>query len=228
MARATDKPLHEIACRSCGIVFRDHRKSRAYCQNFCRIMLMEATLLVCTWCGDRSGFEGTGAAAMVQAAGSWPEAREAYKAAHRACRAGVWEGVERDLGCRCKRCRPVDDPAPEPVPATKAKSSRQDPRRSHGYRKHAEEVFTRDGYICQICLLPTDPTAHPSDHTYPNLDHVCPIELGGGDEVENLRTTHRWCNISRNGSPIFGPLEDEQIRPVAQRMFAHLAIEPRS
>ncbi|RXZ51873.1 HNH endonuclease [Agromyces binzhouensis] len=67
-------------------------------------------------------------------------------------------------------------------------------RRSTSYQRHRPAVLERDGYVCQICQLPTDPNAHPIDDTYPVLDHHSAVAWGGGDDIANLRTAHRWCN----------------------------------
>lgn len=49
-------------------------------------------------------------------------------------------------------------------------------------------VIARDGYVCQLCMLPVD----PSDV---HIDHIVPWSLGGPDSFENLQVTHSRCNI---------------------------------
>lgn len=58
-------------------------------------------------------------------------------------------------------------------------------------------MFARDGWSCQICSEPVDYTAEPQSDWYPTIDHVVPRSKGGGDELSNLRTAHRWCNSVR-------------------------------
>jgi hypothetical protein len=35
----------------------------------------------------------------------------------------------------------------------------------------------------------------------PALDHIDRVADGGGDGVDNLRLTHRWCNLARESGP---------------------------
>lgn len=78
-----------------------------------------------------------------------------------------------------------------------------------------QDIYVRDGYICQICLEPTDPDSSPSSDWYPSLDHIVPRSLGGSHEPENLRCAHRWCNAVRGDLKYFNegdliPTEREQ------------------
>lgn len=52
------------------------------------------------------------------------------------------------------------------------------------------EVLARDGLVCGICA---DPVAPNDVH----IDHVRPIALGGETVAENLRVTHRGCNLAK-------------------------------
>lgn len=61
-------------------------------------------------------------------------------------------------------------------------------------------VYEANGYVCQLCALPTDPTAGPNSNLFPSLDHIVPRSKGGTHEPENLRTAHRVCN-ARRGAP---------------------------
>ena len=65
-------------------------------------------------------------------------------------------------------------------------------RRRSGYRRFLQVLFDRDGDTCQLCGLPL-----PGDHSKIHVDHVLPVSLGGGDEVDNLRLAHASCNSSR-------------------------------
>lgn len=58
-------------------------------------------------------------------------------------------------------------------------------------------LFARDDWTCQICSEPVDYTADPLSDWYPSIDHIVPQSHGGSDDVENLRTSHRWCNSVR-------------------------------
>ncbi|WP_236655592.1 HNH endonuclease [Streptacidiphilus carbonis] len=52
-------------------------------------------------------------------------------------------------------------------------------------------VYARDGHRCQECGSPERLT----------VDHCHPVALGGGDELDNLRTLCRSCN-SRKGAKV--------------------------
>lgn len=58
-------------------------------------------------------------------------------------------------------------------------------------------LFARDSWTCQICSEPVDYAADYLSDWYPTIDHIVPRSKGGGDEVDNLRTAHRWCNSVR-------------------------------
>ena len=60
-------------------------------------------------------------------------------------------------------------------------------------------VFTRDGWLCQLCGQPTNPNARPQDDMRPSIDHIVPLARGGSHTYDNLQTAHRVCN-SRKGA----------------------------
>jgi 5-methylcytosine-specific restriction endonuclease McrA len=47
------------------------------------------------------------------------------------------------------------------------------------------------GRICSICLAPVPPGAPV------HIDHITPIDVGGGNDLANLRIVHATCNLSR-------------------------------
>lgn len=55
--------------------------------------------------------------------------------------------------------------------------------------KKANSVFARDGHACRHCGTGDRLT----------VDHIYPVSLGGGDEMENLQTLCHSCN-SRKGA----------------------------
>jgi 5-methylcytosine-specific restriction endonuclease McrA len=59
------------------------------------------------------------------------------------------------------------------------------------------ELFARYGYRCWICREMIDPALRSPHPASSSTDHVIPRALGGSDEIENLRPTHRHCNASR-------------------------------
>lgn len=60
-------------------------------------------------------------------------------------------------------------------------------------------VYMRDDWRCWLCGLEVvAPIGELEQSDWePALDHVIPHCDGGSDEVENLRTAHRWCNSTR-------------------------------
>ncbi|QDM56277.1 HNH endonuclease [Gordonia phage SweatNTears] len=62
-----------------------------------------------------------------------------------------------------------------------------------------EEVFIRDGWICQLCADPVDPDdKHPSKWS-PSLDHIIPLSRGGTHTWDNVQLAHLGCNSSKGG-----------------------------
>lgn len=58
-----------------------------------------------------------------------------------------------------------------------------------------EEIFERDGWVCQICLEPIDPTVKKPDTRCASIDHVVPISLGGEHSRANVQAAHLVCNL---------------------------------
>lgn len=173
----------QLQCKGCGIEFEAHLRSRDYCSNLCGVFRRAAAGMYarCLFC--HSDF--------------WKEPYEAgqsraeFAKEHEVCRRAALDQGGRDDACRCVECKRrkgIIDALSVPPSARRRSGSR--------HSKHRKFVLDRDGYVCQICGLPTDPEARPSDDRYPTLDHISSIAFyGGDDEPDNLRTAHRWCNI---------------------------------
>ena len=57
------------------------------------------------------------------------------------------------------------------------------------------QVMDRDGWACYLCRERIDPEADRTrDPWSGNVDHVVPIARGGGDGLEFVAATHRYCN----------------------------------
>ena len=63
------------------------------------------------------------------------------------------------------------------------------------------EVFERDGWVCYLCRLPTDPHASPFSPSSPTVDHVVPLSAGGAHALANARTACLGCNSAKQGRP---------------------------
>ena len=57
------------------------------------------------------------------------------------------------------------------------------------WRAVRQQVFERDGYVCQYC-------GHPVMH--PHCDHVFPLSRGGRSTLDNLVTACPACNCSKH------------------------------
>jgi hypothetical protein len=57
------------------------------------------------------------------------------------------------------------------------------------------EVFKRDGFVCQYCGA-TPPKA------ILECDHIDPVALGGGDDIDNLVTACFACNRGKSANPL--------------------------
>lgn len=65
--------------------------------------------------------------------------------------------------------------------------------------KVRRSIYERDGWICQLCLLPVDETLHYLDNWAASLDHIIPQshQLIPDHSPNALRLAHRWCNSAR-------------------------------
>jgi hypothetical protein len=57
------------------------------------------------------------------------------------------------------------------------------------------EVFKRDAFTCQYC------GAHPPQAVL-HVDHINPVVLGGGNEMDNLITACSTCNLGKAAVPL--------------------------
>ncbi len=85
------------------------------------------------------------------------------------------------------------------------------------FQRNRPIVLERDGWVCQICDIAIDRNALPFDDRAPAVDHIVRVTDGGGDELDNLRATHRWCNLRRENY-VLG--EDDLVAAAAQARFA--------
>lgn len=59
------------------------------------------------------------------------------------------------------------------------------------------EIFERDGWICHLCGLPTDPSKSMRHPLMPSIDHIVPLKLGGQHTKDNVRCAHFGCNAAK-------------------------------
>lgn len=60
-----------------------------------------------------------------------------------------------------------------------------------------EEVFDRDGWICQLCIAPIDWQYTGRHPLAPALDHRIPLNCGGLHEWSNVQAAHFSCNARK-------------------------------
>lgn len=63
------------------------------------------------------------------------------------------------------------------------------------------EIFERDGWVCQLCNEPVDPTLKWPDPLSKSLDHIVPLSVGGHHLRSNCQLAHVTCNV-RKGAKI--------------------------
>lgn len=164
--------LRTCVCQECGAGFEAQRKA-SYCLACSRSRAAQASKLV----RDNKRPEREALKRAVRISKTWLK-RESKFVPCRTC----------GLAARVKYCSWVCSQALVP----------HNPRRRSIRRNVADQVYARDGFICQLCngltLLKHDPTMDAS----PELDHILPHASGGLTTVDNLRVTHRKCNRDRN------------------------------
>lgn len=60
------------------------------------------------------------------------------------------------------------------------------------------DIFERDQYICQLCGVLTDESAHYNDPLYPTIDHIIPLSKGGQHSRSNTQCSCRKCNVDKS------------------------------
>jgi 5-methylcytosine-specific restriction endonuclease McrA len=60
-----------------------------------------------------------------------------------------------------------------------------------------EEIFERDGWVCQLCGEPVDSKLFVPDPKSASLDHRVPLSLGGDDTPSNVQLAHFGCNSAK-------------------------------
>lgn len=60
------------------------------------------------------------------------------------------------------------------------------------------DIFTRDGWICQLCFDSVDASIPRNRRYGATIDHVIPISKGGEDSPGNVQLAHWICNVRKN------------------------------
>lgn len=104
----------------------------------------------------------------------------------------------RKHACRCGECRGWNADRQREYKSFRRDSGNPIPKRSWVAVAVRSAVYERDAWTCQLCFDPIDKVTAPNSDWAPSLDHILPASLGGSDDIENLRATHRWCNSVRS------------------------------
>ena len=59
------------------------------------------------------------------------------------------------------------------------------------------DVFDRDGWICQLCLAPIDWNLSGRGRYAPAVDHIRPLNVGGDHSFANVQAAHSGCNAHK-------------------------------
>ena len=59
-------------------------------------------------------------------------------------------------------------------------------------------VYERDGWVCQLCFQPVDPSVDGRQRWAASVDHIVPRSMGGTEDPDNLQLAHRICNSRRS------------------------------
>lgn len=65
------------------------------------------------------------------------------------------------------------------------------------------DIAERDGWICQLCGDPVDPSIQDHGPDSPSLDHIVPVSRGGSHTCDNVQLAHLSCNV-RKGNRLPG------------------------
>lgn len=89
------------------------------------------------------------------------------------------------------------------------RAHRRDRRAREGAPIHWTTVAERDGLACHLCGDDCDPNDFTRDGTtflagitYPSVDHVIPLSLGGPHDLSNVRLAHCLCNSLRGTAAV--------------------------
>lgn len=64
-------------------------------------------------------------------------------------------------------------------------------------RLDPQEIYARDGWVCQICQSPVDRHRTWPDMLSPTLDHKRPLTAGGEHTQRNVQLSHWICNLRK-------------------------------
>lgn len=63
-------------------------------------------------------------------------------------------------------------------------------------------VFTRDTWICQLCMTPVNKSAKWPHLDSATIDHIIPLSVGGDESYANCVTAHLKCNSQKGNRTV--------------------------
>ena len=67
-----------------------------------------------------------------------------------------------------------------------------------GIKFTRQEIFDRDGWVCQICGASIDLALTYPDPFSASLDHKVPLARGGKHHPDNCQAAHLRCNLRKH------------------------------
>lgn len=64
-------------------------------------------------------------------------------------------------------------------------------------RRLRHKVFSRDGWVCQLCGDPVNRKARWPSPDSVTIDHIIPVSKGGTHDERNLQCAHARCNVRK-------------------------------
>ncbi|MBY0178312.1 HNH endonuclease [Curtobacterium herbarum] len=210
---AADPPLAAFHCGGCGVEYPTRMRNRKYCTRECWLLYLVARTGRCEGCHAEIALSFD-EQFVAHVTGEWEAVSTAFAALHEGCRRKHIDESGRPVGCGCSACRRArGDAAPRLRPAPQPRTREVSPE----FARNRPIVLERDGWVCQICQIPLDREALPFDDRAPAVDHIVRVTDGGGDELDKLHATHRWCNLRREHF-LFG--EDDLVAEAARARSA--------
>lgn len=168
--RPVEPKAHD--CPGCGASVRG---ARSFCGDACRYRHRDALKkLSCPLCGEPS---------WPRRDGSPCYCRPCWKLVKASSVEHGTQAMYLRRRCPCETCRAARRRATKWITAV-----------------DREAIYREAGWRCEICGLVMSDAYMADDPWSPTLDHIVPRVYGGGDERENLRAAHMYCNSLR-GAP---------------------------
>jgi hypothetical protein len=174
--------LHQLTCLTCSTAFSNKMSHAKYCRSKCQPRKVVAR--GCVECGKT--FETTNRTAKCCGSECANKLRE--KSGAEATKAW-WDARGRKHASRADAYKLY------------GYKRRAVVRSRHAEKIIADQIFERDGWICQICVEEIDRSLEWPHPRSVSLDHIVPVSRGGQHTVGNVQCAHLCCNSSKGAKP---------------------------